>query len=147
LAVKLGSFPGVCGIYGISSGFDLTLTCTDCGKTWTVSEEAGAAGIEQGDVVKKLHQGLGLFGPVAYDVNIAVCEDCQRIARAAARKLQPRLSVELEMVAIRQITAELLETNPELSQAERIHLAVEKVNAINREPNLAFRKWLLDHDR
>jgi DNA-binding transcriptional regulator GbsR (MarR family) len=117
------------------------ITCVDCAATWSVPDMTIGALLADGSVVEKTSESPGW----SYTGYFGVCENCQRMFKAAAHKKQPR-NVDTEHRALMQLVAQTRESHPDWSLEKAVHECVAYVNDAGNEHDPKFRKWLLDHE-
>ena len=121
----------------------ISVTCVDCGKSFDIDDSRIAGLLKDESIVVK-ETGTPSW---SYSTYHGVCESCQAIFKAAARKPKRRMTVEEESLAIQQRLNLLREQRPELTLEEAARAAVEDINDPMLEPNQAFKRWLLENDR
>jgi hypothetical protein len=132
----------------------VTVTCQECGREIEVNDHYVDGMIAAGDLVR----GDARIRVPSYDLEpdgsivdrhslkdsfvekiFDICNKC---------KLKPGLPPEhperLRQKRIQQRIANLIEQRPDLNFEERVHAAVEDEFDPHTEPNLAFRKYLIE---
>ena len=120
----------------------ISVICVDCGKSFDIDNSRIPALLKDESIVVK-ETGTPSW---SYSTYHGVCESCQAIFKAAARKPKRRMTVEEESVAIQHRLHQLREARPELTLEQAAHAAVEDILDPHLEPNPAYRAYLLDRD-
>lgn len=113
----------------------MTVTCVDCPAAWTIEDSALPAALHEGYV----REHMGAYGTKMY---FGICDACQAKHRRAA----PRPSISNELAMLRELVAKVRIAHPDWTLDQCSHEAVEILNDPRREPNLAFRAFLLHRD-
>ena len=117
------------------------ITCQDCAGSWSVPDMTIGKLLADGDVVEKTTDNPGW----SYTGYYGVCENCQRMFKAAAKKPFKR-NVDGEHQHLMHLIAQTREAHPDWSLKKAVHECVEYVNDAGNERDPGFRKWLLEHE-
>ena len=120
----------------------ISVTCVDCAKSFSLDDSRLPELLKDESIVVK-EVGTPSW---SYSTYFGVCDDCQAIFKAAARKPKRRMTVEEESKAIQQRLNLLREARPDLTLEQASWAAVEDVFDAHLEVDHAFRAFLLDRD-